>query len=118
MKREIRNISLYRAISIILLTASLMVTGTRYVSTGTPDQHGTAATGEARDDDGAEVQLTVSDAIQTHFQVDLTFHSFLLDVVTGPATHAPAVHVVDLFTPGISKNFKILLRRIISTNAP
>ena len=75
-------------------------------------------TTEEAQNDQTESQLKVSDAIQSTFQVNLTFHSFLLEVVQINTTLSNYGELKEQFIPSISKNFKILLQRIISTNAP
>ena len=66
----------------------------------------------------AKAKLQVSAAVQSHFNLNLGFDSFLLEEVSiGQVIDLPH-YVVDQFVPSISKSFKILLRRIISANAP
>ena len=62
--------------------------------------------------------VKLSDAIQTHFQVNLSFQSFLVDVVVVSIVSAFERIPSDQFILSQSKSFKILLQQFISTNAP
>jgi hypothetical protein len=117
MKRSTFNISVSQILSVLLLVASLTVMGNRFAETR--DLHiDKETTSQETEKSADQAHLVVSDAIQTSFQVDLSFHSFLLDVVSVSVKSTTPNLLVDQFIPSIAKNFKILLRRIISTNAP
>ncbi len=62
--------------------------------------------------------LKLSEAVQSSIHIDVDFHSFLLDEVEQDSEEDERNSNGDLFRSNLSKHFKVLLRKIISTNAP
>ncbi|MBV6647904.1 MAG: hypothetical protein KI790_20760 [Cyclobacteriaceae bacterium] len=56
--------------------------------------------------------------VQSPVQFNLDFQSFLLEVISSWEEKKTSFSIADQFTVSQSKTFKILLRRIISPNAP
>jgi hypothetical protein len=115
MVRGIQHITLAQMLSLILLVSSLVMTSSQYDAVSAEE---ISSEKPSENDKEVQNQWVVSDAIQTSFQLDLTFHSFLLETVQVIVSQTTPVLEADRFVPGISKNFRILLRRIISPNAP
>lgn len=116
MIRRATYISFSHVLSILLLAITLTVTaGQTYVLVDTPSQ-------EISEDSSSESEeqatLQISAAVQSTFHINLGFDSFLLEEIISHEISTITPYTVDQFIPSISKSFKILLRRIISTNAP
>ena len=108
-----------QSISVLLIIVSLsMISFNASYTPITQDDTSIESTqaGEANQD--AESVLKIYDAIQTHFQVNLSFQSILMDVVAVSVEKKTTPIATNQFVLSQSKGFKILLQRIISTNAP
>lgn len=116
MLQTIRHISIQKVLSLLLLGATFLVAGFDMVDT--QSVVGQEIAHEEADDQPTHIELTVSATLQSHFQLDLTFHSFLVETVEVSEDSEPPSDLTDQFFPSISKNFRILLRQIIATNAP
>jgi hypothetical protein len=108
-----------QSISMLLVIVSLTVTFTSAASAPVPQDESSEVSATSTENAGNhEGELKLSDAIQSHFQVNLTFQSFLLDVVS-LSIEKVQVHIpANQFIVSQSKSFKILLRQFISANAP
>lgn len=73
---------------------------------------------ETKDPDRQNVILKVTEAVQSTVSINLSFQSFLMDEFTledDEDEHKPSA---EPFYNAVQKRIKILLRRIISPNAP
>jgi hypothetical protein len=116
MKRISNIFSATHVLSIVLLCATLSAASVQhYVFAPEVNQE---VSDEVPSSTDQQTQLQVPAAVQSHFHLNLGFDSFLMEEVAIKQVRDLPLYVGDQFVPSISKNFKILLRRIISTNAP
>ncbi|MFT4737139.1 MAG: hypothetical protein ACI8QD_001724 [Cyclobacteriaceae bacterium] len=110
------DIRILRLVSICLIFLSLTLAVTDLTASSVRDlAEETTAT---EDGEAAKNNTFISEAIQSTFQLNLSFQCFLIQTCTVQiAKNWPDDYISGFFMSD-SKGFKILLRRIISMNAP
>ena len=116
MMNRLNIFSFSQVLSVMLLLSTLTVAGAK--NHVYPDLDKQEFSNEKTPDTDLQAKLQFSATVQSSFNVNLGFDSFLLEEVSISQVRDLPRYTVSQFIPGISKSFKILLRRIISTNAP
>jgi len=117
---KLTSIQHRKGVSLILalLCVFLSVVNSNLEQANHPVAQDTENAAQTPQDHAHDVILKLQEAVQSSFQVNVSFQSFLVEIIGLPEKEGEEKKETNQFFQGQTKHFIILLERVISPNAP